>query len=270
LTGLLLSYILNLILKKRSLFVFKEKKMMKKSVLALLLAAVVVAGAFAQEDFESVPKNTVTVDIGPIFVGAMIGQLGKLMGDDGPSTSGFGIAAQYERQIFERFSVAGRFAYLGAGLGITEEGDYGEEVTVGLNFKSFSLEGHARYYPFKKTTFFLDGMLGYAYMSSAFSGEVVVKEEGYKSDKPVNFTASRNFIKLGAKIGWRFDFGKPGGFTFEPSFGYYYGFGIGDTVEKQLEKKLEAEVEGIDTFKMLENYLFIGGPRLTLSFGWRF
>ncbi len=244
--------------------------MRKKCIVLMVLAAILIGGAFAQTDFDAMPKNTIIVDFGPTIVGAGIGAIGNTIGEDGVSSSGFGIAAQYERQLLRKVSVGLRFAYLGGGLGFAEE-QSGLKAGLNMKLSSFSLEGHVRFYPFAKT-FFLDGMLGYAYMSAAFSGEVIgTSDYGVKVKEAVSFTASRNYFKLGAKLGWRIDFGKPGGFIFEPSLGYYGGIGIGDSLGKKLSAGVGEDISDFDeAFTILENFIFIGGPRLTLSFGWRF
>jgi hypothetical protein len=269
----------------------------RKIILTLVLVVVVAGWSFAQMEEEgaaepkyTMPMNTVTIDIGPTIIGGVIGGIGSVIGEAGLSSSGFGIAAQYERQILEKFTVAGRFAYLGGGFGIDMGGGV-EKVTLGLQLTSFSLEGHARFYPWART-FFLDGMLGYAHMRVGFSGSILVTEE-YAGDgseyeyatpktitqkESIKFDASRSYFKLGAKIGWRIDFGKPGGFVFEPSFGYYGGIGLGDTLGQRLEKDVNRKVEGeadnisdLDfLFMVLEQAIFVGGPRTCLSFGWRF
>ncbi|MDR0322389.1 MAG: hypothetical protein LBI28_12885, partial [Treponema sp.] len=112
-------------------------KKVKLGILALALIFI-AGGAFAQEaetttgttpqnDVASVktPKNTITVDIGPTIIGFGIKAAGKMIsdGEEGMSSSGFGIGAQYERQIFDKFTVAGRFAYLGGGIGFSDGGD---------------------------------------------------------------------------------------------------------------------------------------------------
>jgi len=102
-------------------------------------------------DFAEMPKNTITVDIGPTIVGLGIGAVGNLLGgDSGLSSTGFGIGAQYERQITQKFSAALRFAYLGGGFGYAgDSNDSGANIktSLGLDMKSFSIEGHARLYP---------------------------------------------------------------------------------------------------------------------------
>ncbi|MCL1813558.1 MAG: autotransporter domain-containing protein [Treponema sp.] len=250
----------------------------KKGLILLVLAVFVTSGIFAQKDYKTMAKNTITVDAGPALVGLAIGQIGRYIDEDGPSTSGFGIGAQYERQIHSNLSVAGRFAYLRGDLGIVE--DYYDTVlsanakaSLGINITSFSIEGHVRYYPGSET-FFLDGMLGYANLSTSFSGDVVVEAGGLREKESASVTASRNYFKFGAKLGWRISFGKNGGFTFEPAIGYYGAIGMGDTIQKQLAKgigKDEDTISGFDdAFKIVENFIFVGGPRVTLSFGYRF
>jgi hypothetical protein len=124
-------------------------------------------------------------------------------------------------------------------------------------------------------------MLGYANMSVDFSGKMIgtKKTGGYehKEEVAADMSASQGFFKLGAKLGWRISFGKNGGFTFEPSLGYSYGIGFGDTIgqqlAKQIKKKTGADIdeESFDeVFNIVENFIFIGGPRVTLAFGYRF
>jgi len=150
-----------------------------------------------------------------------------------------------------------------------------------MNLSSFSLEGHARYYPFGET-FFLDAMLGYARLSASFEGDLVGRESTTNQEeaKHVSLDAARNYFKVGARVGWRISFGKNGGFTFEPAIGYSAGIGMGDTIGKQLTEGVKADVDTgdlvVDTgnfdeiFKYIESYIFAGGPRATFAFGYRF
>jgi hypothetical protein len=252
--------------------IFKEEKMVKNVLLMLILAVIVVGGVFAQTDFASMPKNTITVDVGPTIVGLAFKQIGNVLEnllEDTPGfdSTGFGIAAQYERQLFKLLSVAARGAYLGVGL----KGDniMGSGVSGELDLTTVSVEGHFRFYPFSGRTFFLGGMAGYGYFAMDLSGSVATVGQ---SNEPVTFIASRNYTKFGERVGWRIDFGRPGGFVFEPSLGYDHVIGLGGT----FGKKLQEEISGVDrgkvdgAFKILENYLFVGGPRVTLAFGWRF
>jgi len=246
--------------------------MKRRYLLVLVLAVVTVGAVFAQDNFESMPKNTITVDVGPTFIGAFLGGLADSIGEEGASSSGFGIGVQYERPILEKVTLGGRFAYLGFGMGVSEE-DGGIKAVLKMSLSSFSLEGHARFYPAGRI-FFLDGMLGYAGLSANFTGEVIeIDSNGRKSKESVSFSAYRSYIKYGSKIGWRIDFGSPGGFIFEPSFGYYGGLGLGDTLGKKLAKGTDGDVDVSnmdEAFSLFEDILFVGGPRLSLSFGWRF
>jgi hypothetical protein len=216
--------------------------MKRRCLLVLVLAIFTVGVVFAQDNYESMPKNTVTIDFGPTIVGSGF----DIIGDSGDHSSGLGIGVQYERQIQEKLTVQGRFAYL----------RHSYEYITAESESSFSLEVHTRFYPAGKT-FFLDGMFGYAGLSVSFSDE---------SD---SISAYRNYIKYGAKIGWRIDFGNQGGFVFEPSLGYYGGLGLGDTFIKKMENYFGRDLTK-EYFDKLENFIFIGGPRISLSCGWRF
>jgi len=235
--------------------------------------------AAQQDTAKSYPANTITIDFGPTIIGSLIGSAGAAAGDEF-DISGFGWGAQYERQIFKRLSVAGRFAYLGISTKYTTENDVGDEAKASMDLSSFSLEVHPRVYPFGGG-FFLDGMLGYADMSLDFKGEVWSEKEddifgnSTKSLTSYKFDISRSYFKYGLKLGWRADFGEPGGFIFEHSYGYYWASGSGDTMTKQLQKEFNKEGEKApseldDAFSYFEDFIFIGGPRVTLAFGWKF
>jgi len=248
--------------------------MTRKGFILLVLTVFAAGSVFAQTDFATMAKNTIVLDTGPSIVGAAISKLGDMAGGDGLSTFGFGFAFQYERQISEKFTVAGRFAYLSGTMGITDtynELGVQKNTTATMKLSSFSIEGHARYYPWGKT-FFLDSMLGYANMSAAISGDMVATDGYIEERRAVSIKASQGFLKYGAKLGWRISFGKNGGFVFEPAFGYYGGFGFGNTIGKQLLKDSpDVDVSDFDkTLGIIENFIFIGGPRITLAFGYRF
>jgi hypothetical protein len=219
-----------------------------------------------EEEPELPVPNTITVDFGPTIIGAAISSIGSRISDvDGINTSGFGIALQYERQIIDIFSVAGRIAYLRGGI-VYKSGD----AKVDLTLSSWSLETHPRVYPFAGSLF-LDGMFGYANMSTSLKGEVKTKDNPKEGAK---FTVSKSFLKYGAKFGWRVDFGEPGGLIFEHSYGYFNCVGFGDNFVKRIQKKVEGEMVDTakfnDMFSILENWLFIGGVRASLALGWRF
>jgi hypothetical protein len=257
--------------------------MMKKFLLVLVIISVAVGGVFADSDDEpSTPKHTVTADIGPTIIGLGIGAAGSMIGEEGLSTSGFGIGIQYDYQIFSMLGVGGRFAYLGGGFGISmgsTDGSFSEKASLGINLDSFSFEGHARFYPLGGS-FFLDGMLGFAVMTVSFNGELYVEEENTGKSQKVEIEQgwSRSYFKIGAKLGWRVDFGRRGGFIFEPSFGWSAAVGIGDTFGQQLtaysKENLGGEADDLteldDAFWVLESFIFVGGPRMSLAFGWKF
>jgi len=259
--------------------------MLRKYLTGLTLAAVVTGGAFANE-------NTVTVDIGPTIVGFAIPIVVNAIFTEG-SSNGVGIAVQYERQIFEPFSVAGRFAYMGFDAEATVDGttDQGNEVKTHAKYSpsAITIEAHARYYPFSGEShlgkaFFCDGALGYAYMNSSFSADNTEFRASPLEDRKDTFgpvDAPRNFFKFGAKVGTKIVFGDNGGFVFEQTVGWDLPLGGGETLvdkfdkwnkEKPDDEKLDQDI--VDTFNgmfsALENFIFAGGPRVTLSIGWNF
>ena len=244
--------------------------MVKKGLLVLALAVFLTGWSFAE------PKNTVTVDIAPAIFGLASGPFADSVGDmasDGDvvfGLSGFGIGAQFERELFSLISVAGRFAYARANMDNIKFQQSGLPTDADAILSSYSVEGHVRVYPFLGT-FFVDGMLGYGNLSADVSGNVVVELNNLSLARPIDATASRHYMKYGAKVGWRFDFGSPGGFTVEPSFGYYGKLGFGDTIDEQLSKSAGGKITHLDDImNMAESFVFIGGPRISLAFGFRF
>ena len=179
--------------------------------------------------------------------------------------SGFGIAAQYERQLLRILSVAGRFAYLGLDVDTVT---LAEGHIVNMDMTSFSAEGHVRLYPFGGI-FFVNGMAGWGFLGVDLSGQDRIGDIMH----PFDGRSSRNYLKLGAKVGWRFTFGNnPRGFVFEPSFGWNHGIGLGATHGSQIDLSDQGitrqELE--DNFRALESLIFMGGPRMSLAFGFRF
>jgi len=246
--------------------------MAKKFLLALLLSVLATGVVFSQEDFSGAGNNTVTVDLAPLFEGMIFGGIGEALGggDTGITSWGFGLAAQYERQLFKNLSVAGRFIYLGGGLGYKETSG-GVTTTLGIDIHSYGIEGHVRYYP-GGTVFFLDGMLGYANLTVNFSGQVHDTSDNRAN---VNLPVSRGFFTVGGKIGWRIKFGSgKGGFILEPSLGYIYGFSGDDTIWTQVVKKTTQDVSDRDIEelfnKWIQDFIFIGGPRIGIALGWSF
>ncbi|MCL1957869.1 MAG: hypothetical protein FWF63_11135 [Fibromonadales bacterium] len=183
--------------------------------------------------------------------------------------------------------------------------DGSTKLTAELNI--WSIEAHPRLYPFGGS-FFLEGMVGYSKLTTTFEGNANVeikfpngidipdvpelqipKDTVYQID--VNHKASRNYLKYGGKLGWRVDFGKPGGLVFEHALGWYFAKGFGKTIVKQLIDYAEDKVDGEiaksqykdidykskvdikkfdDAFSLLEQFGLVGGPRYTFAFGWRF
>jgi len=230
--------------------------------------------AMQQEPQEpGVPIHTITVDFGPTIMGFIIGALPG--GGDNIDISGLGFSAQYERQIFERLSIAGRFAYLGIEVGYEEEdNNSGDKAKLTMDLSSFSLEAHPRVYPFG-SNLFLDGMIGYADMTMEISGSIFKEDDGTgkRPKERKSFSISRGYFKYGVKVGWRIDFGEPGGLVFEHSYGWYNASGMGDTMGKQMARKFDGDdvPDDIDkAFSIYEDYIFIGGPRMTLALGWKF
>jgi hypothetical protein len=254
--------------------------MKKKFLLVLILTAVITTGAFAQ-DFDSMPKNTIVADIGPTIIGISIARLGEFMGGaSGINTTGFGLALQYERLLMPKFAVAGKIGYLGGGIGYTDNFSSGyvtTDTSLGIDISSITFEAHARFYP-GSNTFFLDGMLGFANLTTKFSGTFKAYDNtlGGNYADSIDISTSRTFFNLGAKYGWRINFGNQRGFTFEPSFGYYLAVPLTKETfgEQFLGKAANAEkpfLDAIDAiFWYLEDFIFIGGPRICLAFGWRF
>ena len=223
-----------------------------------------------------IPKNVITIDTAPVLLTLTYTAWGRLLeiAESPFKISSFGIGAQYERQILEKVSVTGRFAYLGFGAGLKEK-----DFDLGMNLFSFSTEAHVRYYLLD--VLFLDGMLGYANLTAAFDG---TEEYRYYDEnnlftigkKPVTYSATRNYLKLGALLGARvinkFKPGQKVGLAFETSLGFYYGgIGFGDTIGERLSKEFNTDMTGVDgLFALLERVIFIGGPRWTLGLGLAF
>ena len=251
--------------------------MLRKCLFVLLIAAVAAGAAFTQEEADEGiavrgkdgAKNTIVVDVGPTILGLGMAGFAMASMEEGFTPFGFGIGAQYERQINKYFSVAGRVAYLGFGLQYSFQ-DGGTSFNTNTTMSAITVEAHARYYPFGGA-FFLGGILGYTNMSIKLSGKISVDN----SAESINDTLTRDFIKFGTKLGWRIRFGKSGGgFTFEPSIGWDFGVSPSSTFVSQLVKKLGEEPDEKDSldeaFDVIERFIFVGGPRVTLSFGWSF
>ena len=250
--------------------------MAKKFLLILVIGAFAATGAFAQTDFQTMPRNTLTVDFGPTIVGGVFGAAESIWNsldmDGNMSSRGFGIAAQYERQMSQRISLAGRFSYLGVGMRLVTYDGSARIISEG-DLTSIAVEGHARLYPFRRNTFFLGGMLGYGIIFGTYQGED--RDRWNPADvEYFNASTSRNYIRLGTRLGWRFDFGRPGGLVFEPSFGWNLGIGLGESHMTQILRANDGYVSEEELIRaaivLAEHMVFMGGPRVSFAFGWRF
>jgi len=303
----------------------------------------------------SMPKNTITIDLGPTIIGVGVETAAKTFGKSklkDVTINAFGIGAQYEFQPIRFLSLPLKFSYMDFKTKVTAKKEFKKDIDTTLNlgdvpdpddpdFPSclltsncplipkdttihidvslplkakleaelsiWSIEAHPRLYPFGGS-FFLEGMLGYASLSTDFKGEAIasvkvkIPDELADFDIPgladtsykvgVKFKASRGYLKYGGKLGWRADFGKPGGFIFEHALGFYGASGLGNkTIVDQLATNIEETVinnpppgisidkeKGVevdtkkfnDAFGLLEKFIFVGGPRYTFAFGWRF
>jgi len=262
----------------------------------------------------SMPQNVITVDLGPTIIGLIVGIAGDQLLDESAKTSALGFAAQYEFQFIKYLSVALKFGYMQLKAGFVNEYEYtlndipnvpdipdvnipttGLTATGEAEFKAalsiYSIEAHPRVYPFGGT-FFLEGVLGYSNLTADFSGEAVISvktpddvlafhpEFGASKDSAVSakYKIPRSYLKYGGKLGWRLDFGEPGGFVFEHAIGFYGASGFGKTVVKRLSDRFAEDYENgevdikqfDDAFSILEKVIFVGGPRYTFAFGWRF
>jgi hypothetical protein len=223
--------------------IFKGMDPMKKYQLVFVFVFLLTAtGSIFSQDKNrenSFLKNTIVID--PLWA------FSSLVANAQTGTSGITTAIQYERQLSNTTSVVGRFEY--DGKGFSENGDDIFQTT-------YSIESHARYFPGRKNTFFLDGMLGYA----LFNYQVEAKN------------SISHFFILGGKFGWRNDFGKPGGLIVEPSFGYYWT--IGD-FNKETRERIIPEYDFfanlfLTTPNSFYKDLFIGGLQLSIMVGYRF
>ena len=219
---------------------------MTKKILMAMILCTFMGGIVYAEDTNTEnppPKNTVSIDAGAIGYSLL---LTGIYNSSGSSTLYSATGIQYERQLSGYLSLATLLGYTGIFF-----------LDSGSNISSFSVEEHIRYYP-RQDTFFLDGMLGYGNMITQFEGMETVLS---------------HYFTLGGKLGWRIDFGKPGGLILEPSFGYYGAIGRtnsniepgGDDFWVNILSIFQNEV--MDTFA---KYALVGGPRFSLCLGYRF
>ena len=205
---------------------------MFKKILLILVFSLIASGiVFADDDDTGKeegktksPKHTITIDA-TSTAASLFASL--LLGDTLGLNSFIIISAlQYEYQLTYRTSLSGRF---------------------GIKYLSFadlfyatamSFEGHFRFYPSARA-FFLDAEAGYALF--------MVSEQN-----------NSHLATIGGKLGWRIDFGKPGGFVLEPALGYLFPIG-----------KIRSDYSDIGTDFFIKHY-FIGGFQIGLNMGARF
>ncbi|MDR2543008.1 MAG: hypothetical protein LBC80_06125 [Treponema sp.] len=250
--------------------------MTKKILMVLVITAIVTGGVFAQA------LNTVTFDFGPTIFGSAFRNIADDLefGEEGFSTSGFGLAAQYERRMFDNVTVGGKLGYLGIGITLSDEDEVDNietKVVFGTDIYSFTLEGHARYYVGRR--FFVNGMLGLATLSTKFSGEFIYTDEfGDKYVDKGSYTETRFYLNAGVKIGWQYRIpvvpSTDVALVFEPSFGYYTGIGLGKTMGQRLAASIGGN-SGVasdldEAYAIFEDFIFIGGPRVSIAFGFSF
>jgi len=196
---------------------------MKKLLIILILILTAGAVSFA-DDSDYYPRTAITLDALPalasIFVTAAL--------NDTVSIQDYALltALQLEFNITRKLSLAGRIGIRWFNLD-------------DLDLKSTSFEGHLRFYPTGKT-FFMDGMVGYNHFK--MTGRV-----------------DHDLLIFGAKIGWRADFGRPGGFIIEPSIGYNGVLGLQDDFSNE---------ESYMKF-LIQQYL-VGGLQIGVCMGVRF
>jgi len=235
---------------------------MKKYLILLCLTLFVTVGIFAREEF------TFTVDVAPTLLASMFSnaETEEDLLEFNTTSKCFGIGVQIEQMVTDISSVALRFAYFGIGF-MESWQEAGERAELDFNFYALTFEGQGRYY--LGDTFFVGGIFGFTRLTSAFSGTAFTKIDGVRVRETVSISASRNYFKLGAKLGWKFDFDY---FVFEPSFGYDFNArAFGNTFGQQLGGNIGDDLTELDeAFDILANYIFVGGPRISLAFGIKF
>jgi len=204
------------------------------------------SGDVARDDERNVAKNVLLIDALPLI--PMI----FMIGDNGHT---LGIGLQYERKLFNKFSLIGRYDY----FGVWDNDDsyqvyhgYNDYTVDDRSCDMHSFEIHTRYYlfwgvlPFMRGLF-LDGMLGYCV--NTISGSIRRNDYDY-----YNYNArTYDYIEGGVSFGFQISF-------WEFSVGWNFAFNY---------PTLDSERWYIDDHRML--YAGGGaGPRFVSAFGYRF
>ena len=194
---------------------------------------------FADEDY-SFPRNTITFDAGLSYSSVLT----TIIIGDGSLFDEYIImaGAQYEYQILENFSVAGRI-------------DYKLFNISDISLSSILISSYGRYYT-SGGPFFLDAILGYGLFTM--------------TDMPVS-----HYFRYGGRLGWRIDFGKPGGLVLEPFFGYVGALG---KTNVDFNTANQTNSQFLNFLNQLLNQMydymirgfFVGGPVIGLGVGYRF
>jgi len=207
---------------------------MPKKIFAVLLFCLIASGfLFAQDDTgdlgEKMPRHVITIDVIPTAVSLF----SLPVMNDTYIIERFILmtSLQYEHNVTDNFGMAARFGIKWFNL------DYNELLTL-------SSDLHFRFYP-NARFFFISGYLGWANLSM--------------TDIPLF-----NFVTFGAKLGWRIDFDKPGGFILEPSFGYTSALG-----EPRFGDYTSDDITDGFTKYLIQQYI-IGGFNVNLTMGFRF
>ena len=199
---------------------------------------------WTKEDYMAdTTKNAVFVDALPLIysISNMWVDWGNL----------FGLGLQYERRLYEKLSLVGRYEYFGMW------GSYSEPAESHIH----SFETHARYYPTGKV-FFVDGMLGY------YVNTISGYEHYDYSDGDYSYEGTYDIFKWGASLGWRIKFRKVGGLTWELSLGWDFAFNDYKKFDEEEGYERSLTHHGIaDGFASFRGG---AGPRLVSAFGWRF
>ena len=204
--------------------------MFKKTFLILFFSLIISGLLFANNDDQdkNMPRHTISIDALTTTVSLL--SLPILNQSYVIDSYILMTAIQYEFQVNDKLGLAARFGV--------------KHFKLEFEMTSLSAEGHIRFYP-AGSAFYLGGLIGWA-----------------------NFTASNmpnfNFITFGPRLGWRIDFGKPGGFIIEPSLGYTGALGDPD-----FSKYLEKEDMGGATGFLIQQYV-VGGFSINFAMGLRF
>ena len=221
--------------------------MAKKILLAWLLFMISSGLIFADspDDENNFPKNTISFDGGLLVQNLFLMGMLNIVDYDSKAAA-FGAAVQYERQMTRNFSLLGRLEYKYLGIST-------------LDMSVFSIGGYARFYPTGRV-FFLDGNLGYS----------VFHMENKDAVMPLS-----HYFRYGLRLGWRIDFGRPGGFIMEPSLGYNGVIGYtrawfdpDESSGNSFRDSLNFLAYGM--YDIFVRQFFVGGLAFNICFGYRF